>query len=132
MVPIAAGQSKESLATINELLKAGECVCLFPEGAISRNGHLGKFHSGYERALEGVEEGVIVPFYLHGLWGSSLSRADEGLRNARSQDIRRDLIIAFGAPLPLATRASQLKQKVFALSLTAWETYSKQLDPEQI
>jgi acyl-[acyl-carrier-protein]-phospholipid O-acyltransferase / long-chain-fatty-acid--[acyl-carrier-protein] ligase len=129
VVPISAGQSKESLATINELLKAGECVCLFPEGAISRNGHLGKFHSGYERALEGLEEGMIVPFYLHGLWGSSLSRADEGLRNARSHDIRRDLIIAFGAPLPLETRASQLKQKVFELSLIAWDTYSKQLDP---
>ena len=129
VVPIAAGQSSESLATINALLKAGECVCLFPEGSISRNGQLGKFHSGYERTLDGVEEGVIVPFYLRGLWGSSLSRADEGLRNARSPDIRRDLIVAFGKPLPLDTRTKQLKQKVFDLSLTAWHSYSAQLDP---
>ncbi|MFV0276251.1 MAG: MFS transporter, partial [Parahaliea sp.] len=78
VVPIAAGQSEEALKTINALLRAGECVCLFPEGAISRNGHLGKFHTGYERTLEGVEQGAIVPFYLHGLWGSSLSRAGEG------------------------------------------------------
>ena len=90
--------------------------CLFPEGAISRNGHLGKFHSGYERTLQGIEEGVIVPFYLRGLWGSSLSRADEGLRNARTPDIRRDLIVAFGKPLPLATNTKQLKQKIFDLS----------------
>jgi len=128
VVPIAAGQSQQSLATINQLLKAGECVCLFPEGAISRNGHLGKFHTGYQRALEGVEEGVIVPFYLHGLWGSSLSRADAGLRQARTPDFRRDLIIAFGPPLPLATEAKQLKQKVFELSITAWQAYSERLE----
>ena len=129
VVPIAAGQSSESLQTINGLLRAGECVCLFPEGAISRNGQLGKFHSGYERTLDGVEEGVIVPFYLRGLWGSSLSRADEGLRNARSPDMRRDLIVAFGDPLPLGTGARELKQKVFDLSIIAWESYSKSLDP---
>jgi acyl-[acyl-carrier-protein]-phospholipid O-acyltransferase/long-chain-fatty-acid--[acyl-carrier-protein] ligase len=129
VVPIAAGQSKESLQTINELLQAGECVCLFPEGAISRNGQLGKFHSGYERTLEGVNDGVIVPFYLHGLWGSSLSRADEGLRQARAPDLKRDLIVAFGPALPLDTSARQLKQKVFELSITAWDAYSARLPP---
>jgi acyl-[acyl-carrier-protein]-phospholipid O-acyltransferase/long-chain-fatty-acid--[acyl-carrier-protein] ligase len=129
VVPIAAGQSQESLATINGLLRSGECVCLFPEGAISRNGHLGKFHTGYERTLDGVEAGVIVPFYLHGLWGSSLSRADEGLRIARAPELKRDLIVAFGPPLPLDTGAKQLKQKVFELSITAWQAYSEQLVP---
>lgn len=129
VVPIAAGQSSESIATINELLRAGECVCLFPEGAISRNGHLGKFHTGYERMIDGVDEGVIVPFYLRGLWGSSLSRAEEGLRDARAPATRRDLIVAFGKPLPLTTPADQLKQKVFELSINAWDAYSRALDP---
>lgn len=129
VVPIEAGQSSDSIATINELLKAGECVCLFPEGAISRNGHLGKFHTGYERMTEGVEEGVIVPFYLRGLWGSSFSRAEEGLRDARAPATRRDLIVAFGKPLALDTRADQLKQKVFELSINAWDSYSRALDP---
>jgi acyl-[acyl-carrier-protein]-phospholipid O-acyltransferase/long-chain-fatty-acid--[acyl-carrier-protein] ligase len=129
VVPIAAGHSEESLQTINALLKRGECVCLFPEGAISRNGQLGKFHSGYERTLAGIEEGVIVPFYLRGLWGSSLSRAGEGLRNARTPNIRRDLIVAFGEPLPLTINTKQLKQKIFDLSITAWQSYSEQLAP---
>ena len=129
VVPITAGQSQESLQTINALLRDGECVCLFPEGAISRNGQLGKFHSGYERTLDGVDNGVIVPFYLHGLWGSRLSRADEGLRNARTPDLKRDLIVAFGPQLPLDTSAKQLKQKVFELSITAWQSYSELLEP---
>jgi acyl-[acyl-carrier-protein]-phospholipid O-acyltransferase/long-chain-fatty-acid--[acyl-carrier-protein] ligase len=129
VVPIASGQSKESIEKINQLLKDGECVCLFPEGAISRNGHLGKFHTGYQRMAEGVEQGVIVPFYLHGLWGSSFSRAEEGLRERRAPATRRDLIVAFGKPLPLSTGADQLKQKVFELSISAWDTYSRNLDP---
>jgi acyl-[acyl-carrier-protein]-phospholipid O-acyltransferase/long-chain-fatty-acid--[acyl-carrier-protein] ligase len=129
VVPISPGQSKASLETINGLLKAGEMVCLFPEGAISRNGHLGKFHSGYQRAVEGLEEGVIVPFYLRGLWGSRLSRADEGLQEARAPSVRRDLIVAFGKPLPLDTAPEQLKQKVFDLSISAWDSYSSSLDP---
>ncbi len=129
VVPIASGKSKDSLQTINELLKAGEAVCLFPEGAISRNGQLSKFHSGYERVIEGLEEGVIVPFYLRGLWGSKFSYADEHLRDSRSPSLKRDLIVAFGKPLPLDTRADMLKQKVFDLSITAWEAYTKRLDP---
>lgn len=129
VVPIAAGRSQDSLVAINTLLREGECVCLFPEGAISRNGHLGRFHTGFERTLDGVEDGVIIPFYLHGLWGSSLSRADEGLRNARTPDLKRDLIVAFGAPLPLTTTATRLKQKVFELSISAWQAYSTRLPP---
>lgn len=129
VVPISSGQSKDSLDTISELLKAGEMVCLFPEGAISRNGHLGKFHSGYLRAVEGLTDGVIIPFYLRGLWGSTFSRADTGLQEARAPSIRRDLIVAFGKPIPLQTPPDQLKQKIFDLSISAWESYSGSLEP---
>ncbi len=128
-VPIAPGRSKEALQEINLLLQAGECICLFPEGAISRNGQLGKFHSGYERAIGGFTDGVIVPFYLRGLWGSSFSRADEGLRRSRTADSRRDLIVAFGPPLALTTNTKDLKQKVFELSESAWHAYSGHLKP---
>ena len=129
VVPISRGRSSDSLATINDLLKAGEVVCLFPEGAISRNGQLGKFHSGYERAVEGVEGGVIIPFYLRGLWGSSFSRSADKLREARApQGTRRDIIVAFGKPLPISTPAEVLKQNVFELSISAWEQFTDSLD----
>ena len=129
VIPISSGRSVDSLRAVNERLRSGEVVCIFPEGAISRNGHLGKFHTGYERTVEAVEGGVIVPFYLRGLWGSALSRASEGLRKARSAALRRDIIIAFGEPLPIDTSADYLKQKVFELSISAWEAYSNSLDP---
>ena len=134
MIPISSGNSKEALGRVNELLRNGEVVCLFPEGAISRNGHLGKFHSGYERTVEGVENAVIVPFYLRGLWGSAFSRSAGKLRDEtslldRSIGNRRDIIVAFGKSLPLTTKTAELKQKVFELSVDAWEEHTHNLDP---
>ena len=128
VVPIAAGQSAEALETINELLRKGEVVCLFPEGAISRNGQLGEFKRGYERAVDGVD-GVIVPFYLRGLWGSRFSRSSAWLRKTRDSRLRRDVICAFGRPLPIDTPAPELKQHIFDLSIEAWENYASSLDP---
>lgn len=128
VVPIAGGNSQASLLEINRLLKAGEVVCLFPEGAISRNGQLGEFKQGYERTVEGVE-GVILPFYLRGLWGSRFSRSSAQTRRHRRQGWRRDIIVAFGTPLPIATPATELKQKVFDLSISAWERHTAALDP---
>lgn len=129
VIPISSGQSKESLIKINELLKAGEVVCLFPEGAISRTGSLGLFHTGFERVVEGVE-GVIIPFYLHGLWGSRLSRAySEKLRKNTSRGLRREVTVTFGKALPVNIKADELKQKIFELSFDAWEHQSQKFDP---
>ncbi len=128
VIPIASGQSKEALEEINALLKAGEVVCLFPEGAISRNGQLGEFKKGYERAVEDVE-GIILPFYLRGLWGSRFSRSSARLRQLRNTRLRGEVIVAFGSPLPMETPAEVVKQKVFDLSIDAWEQHTRQLDP---
>ena len=128
VIPIAGGNSKESLNRINGLLRAGEVVCLFPEGAISRNGQLGEFKRGYERVIDGVD-GVILPFYLRGLWGSRFSRSSEKLQELRNTRLRSDVIVAFGKPLPLATPAHELKRRVFDLSIDTWEKHTRTLDP---
>ncbi len=128
VVPIAGGQSREALRQINELLKAGEVVCLFPEGSISRNGQLGEFKKGYERTVEGVD-GVILPFYLRGLWGSRFSRSSEKLQEIRNSRLRGEVIVAFGNPLPMETPAHEVKQHVFDLSIETWEQHTNDLDP---
>lgn len=128
VVPIGGGQSQESLAQINAMLKAGEVVCLFPEGAISRSGQLGEFKKGYERTVDGVE-GVILPFYLRGLWGGRFSRSTGRFQDSRPGPLRTDVIVAFGKPLPMETRAPELKQAIFDLSIDAWEQHTQTLDP---
>ena len=128
VIPISTGNSRGALAEINKALKEGEVVCLFPEGAIGRTGQLGEFRSGYERAIEGADEAVIVPFYLRGLWGSRLSRSySEKLRSNTLKGLKRNVIVAFGEALAPITNAQTLKQKVFELSVSAWQHYTCEL-----
>lgn len=131
-IPISPRNSRDSLSLVNQCLKNGEVVCLFPEGAISRNGQLGPFKRGYERAVVGLcdTDAVILPFYLRGLWGSRLSRSgSEKLRLNTSRGIKRNLVVAFGPPLSLNTTTETLKQRVFELSIDAWQQQSEEMKP---
>ncbi|MCG6859822.1 MAG: acyl-[ACP]--phospholipid O-acyltransferase [Chromatiaceae bacterium] len=127
VVPISGGQSKQALETIAELLNGGEVVCLFPEGAISRTGQLGEFKKGFELAAAMVADGVILPFYLRGLWGSAFSFASAKLKENRSGYRARDVVVAYGRPLPISATSEQVKQSVFELSVSSWQTHTRTL-----
>ena len=89
-------------------------VCLFPEGAISRNGQLGELRRGYERACKQANADVcIVPFYLRGLWGSQFSRSSSKLKELRNAPLHRSVVVAFGKPLPKDTPARRAKTAYF-------------------
>ncbi len=129
-IPIQAGaSSKQSLTEIAELLNNGEVVCLFPEGMLSRNGHLAEFRRGYEQAAAQCNDDVVIlPFYLRGLWGSQFSNSSENFKRLRrSEGMRRDLMVAFGQSLPKETEAAVLKRRVFDLSITSWQTWAQTL-----
>ncbi|GAB1262145.1 acyl-[ACP]--phospholipid O-acyltransferase [Aurantivibrio plasticivorans] len=128
-VPIAQGKSSgDSLAVVAELLNQGHVVCLFPEGAISRTGHLGTFRSGFERACANVNDSVVIqPFYLRGLWGSHWSRSSERLKKSSANGIQRDLVVAFGETLSKDATADVVKQRVFDLSIQSWQLYAESL-----
>lgn len=128
-VPISQGAgSQGALEQVAALLDEGEVVCLFPEGTISRTGHLAEFRPGYERACALANDAVrIVPFYLRGLWGSQFSRSSARLKQMRAAGLTRDIIVAFGAPIAKDTRADVLKRRVFDLSIHSWEQYVAEL-----
>ncbi|MFC6669045.1 MFS transporter [Marinobacterium aestuariivivens] len=131
VIPISSGNSREALQRVARLLEAGKVVCLFPEGTISHTGQLGSFRRGFERACAAVARGSgakIVPFYLRGLWGSRFSRSGSRLQARRRMGLKRDLIVAFGAPMPLDSRAGQVKKRVFELSIHAWNRYADGLE----
>ncbi len=127
-IPISAGAaSRGSLDTVAAALQAGEVVCLFPEGVISRSGHLAEFRRGYERACAHVDDSVvIVPFYLRGLWGSVFSRSSERLKRHRTL-LAREVVVDFGMPMSKATTADVLKRAVIDLSQSSWQEYADNL-----
>lgn len=126
VIPISRGRSRDALADVRDALNDGEVVCLFPEGAISRSGQLGEFHKGFEQAAKDADA-VIVPFYLRGLWGSRFSRAGEQLQANRRRGWTRDVIVAFGAPMPIEATAPDVKQAVHELSVSAWQAHVRTL-----
>ncbi|QDU93097.1 MFS transporter [Lignipirellula cremea] len=63
-----AGALKEA----REALNAGDLVCIFPEGGISRTGQVQAFRPGMMKILKGTNV-PIIPIYLDELWGSIFS-----------------------------------------------------------
>jgi len=83
-IPIASAREdeellEESFDRIDAELAAGQLVCIFPEGAITRDGEVHRFRGGVERILE-RRPVPVVPLSLGGLWGSWFSRKQGRLR----------------------------------------------------
>lgn len=128
VVPISPKAASGAMSKVAECLQAGEVVCLFPEGTLSRHGQLNPFKPGFERVASLAQESgaVILPFYLRGLWGSRFSRSGDGLKSV-GWARRRRVILALGAPLPLASKAAEVKQAVTSLSISAWDQHVRGL-----
>ncbi|MEA1954855.1 MAG: acyl-[ACP]--phospholipid O-acyltransferase [Campylobacterota bacterium] len=127
VIPISSRGSKGALVKVTEALNRGETVALFPEGHLSRNGHLGVFQRGFEIATKEVEDAVIVPFFLRGLWEDNFSYASQKMKRKKSKDIS----VTFGKSLDIHTGASEVKKAVFDLSVTSWGNYADTLQPIQ-
>ncbi len=123
VIPISSRGSKGALIKVTEALNRGETVALFPEGHLSRNGHLGTFQRGFEIATKEVEDAVIIPFYLRGLWEDNFSYASKKMKRNKSKDIS----VTFGEALPIHTQASAVKKAVFDLSVESWKRYAETL-----
>jgi len=77
-IPIASAREnaallEESFDRIDAELKAGNIVCIFPEGGITTDGDIRKFRPGIEKIIE-RNAVPVVPVALCGLWGSWFSR----------------------------------------------------------
>lgn len=64
---------EDALNSIEQGLNQGDIICLFPEGAITKDGDLAEFRPGIERMLE-KSPVPVIPMSLHGLWGSFFSK----------------------------------------------------------
>ncbi len=129
VIPISSSASKSAITEIRNRLKSGEVVALFPEGRISYNGQLGEFKKGFEKIMNECEDIPIVPFYLHGLWGSTFSRANPRYRLISKYGARRDIGVYFATPLPSDATAHRVKEAVRELSFKAWSSMIDTQEP---
>lgn len=103
VIPIAQSKENpklldEAFAKISQELQLGNIVCIFPEGRLTRDGKLGVFRGGVQRALA-RDPVPVVPVALHGLWTSIFSRNPDVDRLRLWRSWRRPVTLTFGEPL---------------------------------
>jgi 1-acyl-sn-glycerol-3-phosphate acyltransferase len=118
-IPIAGHKEDPALLqqaydAIDASLADGEVVCLFPEGALTRDGQIATFRTGVEKIL--VRRPVpVVPMALRGLWGSVWSKRDSMLHRSRlPRRFRARVELVIDPPMTAVTAAS-LEQRVVEL-----------------
>jgi 1-acyl-sn-glycerol-3-phosphate acyltransferase len=107
-IPIAGAREdpetmRRAFDAIDAALADGELVCIFPEGALTRDGGIAKFKSGVEKILErsnGNGRPVpVVPMALRNMWGSMWSRRDSRLGRMRvPRRMRAHVEVVAGPP----------------------------------
>ena len=101
-----------AMREVDRALAAGELVCVFPEGALSRDGRLGDFRSGVRRMLD-ARPVPVIPVGLDGLWDSLYSRKPRPRRPLlRSVRLRRRVRVRIGEALPADIGLQPLRARV--------------------
>jgi 1-acyl-sn-glycerol-3-phosphate acyltransferase len=105
-IPIASQRDdpkvyEQAFERARAVLADGELVCIFPEGAITKDGQLGEFKGGVMKLLE-THPVPVIPLALQNLWGSFFSRVEQG--GAMVKPFRRGMFTRVGmvAGVPLA------------------------------
>ena len=96
-IPIASQREdpatyEQAFVRARQVLREGDLLCIFPEGALTRDGALGEFKGGVMKLLE-TNPAPVVPLALQNLWGSYFSRFDGA---AMSKPFRRGLFSSVG------------------------------------
>jgi 1-acyl-sn-glycerol-3-phosphate acyltransferase len=119
-IPIAgAKEDPEILAAawvkIQQVLDAGEVLCIFPEGGLSKNGDMKTFRPGIERILDdnskkGGASVPVVPMALCGLWGTFFSREGGSAMSGLPTRLWSKIALKIADPIPAEQVTAQILQ----------------------
>ncbi|PTR35339.1 1-acyl-sn-glycerol-3-phosphate acyltransferase [Luteibacter sp. OK325] len=117
-IPIAGRNEDEAqlaraFELIDEALAAGEVVCIFPEGGLTKDGGIATFRPGVDQILA-RRPVPVVPLALRGMWGSIFSRRDSALHRSRlPRRFWSKIELVGGAPLSaIEANAAVLESRV--------------------
>ena len=112
-IPIAGAREDAALmekafAEVDAALAAGELVCIFPEGALTKDGEITAFKTGVERILA-TRAVPVVPMALRGMWVSMWSNRSSRLRQLRMpRRFRAHVELIVGAPIAAAQASAAI------------------------
>ena len=97
-IPIDTRHPRSAMRTAAEQIAAGEIVCLFPEGQLTRSGTLLRLRRGYE-VIACHAKSPVVPAWLDQLWGSIFSFQGGRFFTKLPRKIPYRVTVSFGKPL---------------------------------
>jgi acyl-[acyl-carrier-protein]-phospholipid O-acyltransferase / long-chain-fatty-acid--[acyl-carrier-protein] ligase len=122
-IPVSASNRRDIVQSLkharNELDK-GHIVCIFAEGAITRNGHLLPFKRGFEKIVEGTSV-PIIPVHLDQLWGSIFSFKDGKFFWKWPSQWLYPVTVSFGAALRSDATVAEVRSAVAELESNAFD-----------
>ncbi len=118
----------QSLRTASEAIQAGEIVCIFAEGQITRIGQMLPFRRGFQKIMKDVEA-PIVPVALDGVWGSLFSLEKGHFKWKWPRQIPHRVTVNYGKPLPHTATPFEVRQQVQELMAQAWRSRRAHMQP---
>ncbi len=99
LIPVATKKEnpevlEQSFGKMFDALENGECLGLFPEGFLTRDGKLRKFQPGIKKIVDQTKTEVI-PVVINGAWGSFFSHEGPGVFKGFSFFKRRTITLKF-------------------------------------
>jgi acyl-[acyl-carrier-protein]-phospholipid O-acyltransferase/long-chain-fatty-acid--[acyl-carrier-protein] ligase len=120
-IPISGIHAKDAIRAAANQIKAGEIVCIFPEGELSRTGVLIKLRKGFELVAR-LADAPVVPVWLDGLWGSIFSFERGRYFFKWPRRVPQHITIAFGKPIqPRAIDITVARQELLELGEFCFE-----------
>jgi len=111
-------EALESIRAARAELAAGHAVCIFAEGAITHTGNLLPFKRGMEKIVARMDV-PVVPVHLDRVWGSIFSFEGGRFFWKWPKHIPYPVTVTFGAPMPAASAAHEVRQAIQNLSSEA-------------
>ena len=119
-IPIASAKEDpevyaQAFAAAAEALREGELVCIFPEGKLTRDGHIADCRPGLVKILRETPVPVI-PMALVGLWGSMFSRFRTRFWQRLPRKLWHRVVVNVAAEVPPEqVQPERLRERVYAL-----------------
>lgn len=119
--PISPQRAKEAVRKASNLVTAGEIVCVFAEGELTRTGSLLRLKKGFELIVR--QAGALaVPVWLDELWGSVFSYEGGKYFRKLPKKWPYGVRVAFGKPIvAMEATAGRVRQELLDLGAFCYE-----------
>lgn len=119
-IPVSPTRGKEAIRRASEALKAGELVCIFAEGQLTKTGEIGELKQGFE-LIARLAKVPVVPVYLDLLWGSIFSFERGSYFLKWPKKLPYEASVTFGRAIPFeSANVGKLRRMLLDLGYEAF------------